>query len=120
MASTRHLIGAEEIARMKPGAILVNTSRGPVVDNQAVADAANDGRIIAGIDVFDPEPPLEDHPLRTARNVVLSPHVAGTTRESVVRIMAAAIDNLSRFANGEPVRDIVNGVTPPEVHADRR
>lgn len=112
MASTRHLIGPEEIARLKPGAILVNTSRGPVVDNAAVARAANEGRIVAGIDVYDPEPPPEDHPLRSASNVVLSPHIAGTTRESVVRIMAAAIDNLSRFANGERVRDIVNGVTP--------
>lgn len=100
---------------MKAGAILVNTSRGPVVDNTAVAQAANDGRIVAGIDVYEPEPPPDDHPLRTARNVVLSPHVAGTTRESVVRIMAAAIDNLSRFANGERVQDVVNGVAPPEV-----
>jgi phosphoglycerate dehydrogenase-like enzyme len=111
MSSTHTLIGADEIARMQPNAILVNTSRGPVLDNQAVADAANEGRIIAGIDVFDPEPPGEDHPLRTARNVVLSPHVAGTTRESVVRIMEAAINNLQRFARGEPVLDIVNGVT---------
>lgn len=113
--STRHLLGPQEIARMKAGAILVNTSRGPVVDNTAVAQAANDGRIVAGIDVYEPEPPPDDHPLRTARNVVLSPHVAGTTRESVVRIMAAAIDNLNRFANGERVQDVVNGVAPPEV-----
>jgi phosphoglycerate dehydrogenase-like enzyme len=117
MESTRHLLGPEEIGRLKQGAILVNTSRGPVVDNAAVAEAADAGRIVAGIDVYEPEPPPEDHPLRSARNVVLSPHVAGTTRESVVRIMAAAIDNLSRFANGERVRDIVNGVTPPEVTA---
>src|SRR5438309_1680935 len=78
--STRGLIGADEIKLMKQHAILVNTSRGPVVDNAAVADAANEGRIIAGIDVFDPEPPGPDHPLRSASNVVLSPHVAGTTR----------------------------------------
>jgi phosphoglycerate dehydrogenase-like enzyme len=112
MASTRGLIGADEIARLRAGAILVNTSRGPVVDNQAVADACNEERIVAGIDVFDPEPPGEDHPLRAARNVVLSPHVAGTTRESVVRIMAEAMENLQRFARGERVRDIVNGVEP--------
>lgn len=109
--TTRHLIGREQIASMKDGAILVNTSRGAVVDTEAVAEAANAGRILAGIDVYDPEPPPEDHPLRTARNVVLSPHVAGTTRESVVRIMAAALENLGRFARGERLRDVINGVS---------
>ncbi len=111
MAATRGLIGPDEIAKMKPGAILVNTSRGAVVDNTAVAEAANEGRIIAGIDVFEPEPPPEDHPLRTAANVVLTPHQAGTTRESVVRIMAAALENLGRFARGERLQDVVNGVS---------
>ena len=109
--TTRGLIGADEIKLMKQHAILVNTSRGPVVDNQAVADAANEGRIVAGIDVFDPEPPPPDHPLRSASNVVLSPHVAGTTRESVLRMMGAAFQNLQRFAEGEPVVDVINGVT---------
>jgi phosphoglycerate dehydrogenase-like enzyme len=112
MGSTRGLIGKAEIAKLRPGAIFVNTSRGPVVDNQAVADACNDGRIFAGIDVYDTEPPPEDNPLRSARNVVLSPHVAGTTRESVVRIMQAAIENLQRFGRGEHVRDVVNGIVP--------
>jgi phosphoglycerate dehydrogenase-like enzyme len=112
MDSTRGLIGREELAKMRPGTILVNTSRGPVVDNAAVAEAADEGRIIAGIDVFDTEPPATDHPLRSAQNVVLSPHVAGTTRESVGRIMVAALDNLKRFAQGEKIRDIVNGVAP--------
>lgn len=111
MESTRHLIGAAEIAKMRPGAILVNTSRGAVVDNVAVAQAANEGWIVAGIDVYEPEPPPEDHPLRTAANVVLSPHVAGTTRESVGRIMNAALENLGRFARGEKLRDIVNGIS---------
>jgi phosphoglycerate dehydrogenase-like enzyme len=110
MSTTRSLIGADEIGMLKQDAILVNTSRGPVVDNAAVAEAANAGRIMAGIDVFDPEPPDADHPLRSAQNVVLSPHVAGTTRESVQRIMAASIANLARFARGERIRDIVNGV----------
>jgi phosphoglycerate dehydrogenase-like enzyme len=111
MASTRGLIGESEIASMKPGAILVNTSRGAVVDNDALARAANEGRIIAGVDVYEPEPPPADHPLRSASNVVLSPHVAGTTRESVGRIMAAALDNLKRFAQGERIRDVVNGIS---------
>ncbi len=111
MAATRGLIGNEEIARMKPGTILVNTSRGAVVDNEAVARAANEGRIIAGIDVYEPEPPPVDHPLRSAENVVLSPHVAGTTRESVGRIMQAALDNLKRFEKGERLRDVINGIS---------
>jgi phosphoglycerate dehydrogenase-like enzyme len=110
MDSTRGLIGPEELARLRPNTILVNTSRGAVVDNQAVADAADTGRIIAGIDVYEPEPPPADHPLRSARNVILSPHVAGTTRESVQRIMAAALDNLGRFERGERIRDVINGV----------
>lgn len=108
--ATRGLIGAREIALLKRGAILVNTARGPVVDNAALAVAASAGRVLAGVDVFDPEPPPPDHPLLHARNVVLSPHVAGVTRESVQRIMAAAIENLRRFAAGEPPRDVVNGV----------
>jgi phosphoglycerate dehydrogenase-like enzyme len=112
MASTRTLIGPDEIALLKPNAILVNTSRGAVVDNVAVAEAANEGRITAGIDVYDPEPPPHDHPLRSARNVVLTPHVAGTTKESVMRIMQAALENLKRFERGERLRDVVNGVIP--------
>jgi phosphoglycerate dehydrogenase-like enzyme len=111
--STRGLIGREQLRLLKPNAILVNTSRGPVVDNAAVAEAANEGRIVAGIDVFDPEPPPADHPLRGASNVVLSPHVAGTTRESVLRMMGAAFENLKRFAAGERITDIINGVTHP-------
>jgi phosphoglycerate dehydrogenase-like enzyme len=112
MESTRGLIGRDEFAKMRPGTIFVNTSRGPVVDNLALAEAANEGRITAGVDVFDIEPPAEDHPLRSASNVVLSPHVAGTTRESVGRIMVAALENLKRFAQSEKIRDIVNGVIP--------
>jgi phosphoglycerate dehydrogenase-like enzyme len=111
-ATTRGLIGERELGLLRPGAIFVNTSRGPVVDNVAVASAANDGKIVAGVDVFDTEPPAPDHPLRSASNVVLTPHIAGTTRESVVRIMAAALENLQRFQRGEKIKDIVNGVMP--------
>ena len=111
MPATRGLIGAAELAMLKPNAIFVNTSRGPVVDNTALAEAADSGRIVAGVDVFDPEPPPVDHPLRSAHNVVLSPHVAGTTRESVGRMMQAAFDNLQCFARGEKPRDVVNGIT---------
>jgi phosphoglycerate dehydrogenase-like enzyme len=111
-ATTRGLIGARELGSLRPGTILVNTSRGPVVDNIALAEAANEGRIVAGVDVYETEPPPPDHPLRSAANVVLTPHIAGTTRESVVRIMAAALENLKRFERGERIKDIVNGVVP--------
>jgi phosphoglycerate dehydrogenase-like enzyme len=113
LPSTRGLIGAEQLRIMKHGAILVNTARGAIVDAGALAEACRAGRILAGIDVFDPEPPPADHPLLGCPNVVLSPHTAGVTRESVQRIMAAALDNLRRFAGGQPLRDVVNGV---EVH----
>jgi phosphoglycerate dehydrogenase-like enzyme len=109
LPSTRALIGERELSLLKPRAILVNTSRGPVVDNEALAEALHAGRVIAGIDVFDPEPPPADHPLLRAPNIVLSPHVAGVTGESVRRIMAEAIENLKRFAAGERPRDVVNG-----------
>ncbi len=110
--TTRGLIGESELALLRPGAIFVNTSRGPVVDNEALARAANDGKIVAGVDVYEVEPPGVDHPLRSASNVVLTPHIAGTTRESVVRIMAAALENLQRFERGDKIKDIVNGVMP--------
>lgn len=110
LPSTRGLIAAAEIAKMKPRAILVNTSRGAVVDAGALAEALHAGKLRAGIDVFEPEPPPPDHPLLTAPDVVLSPHVAGVTNESVARIMAEAIENVRRFERGEPLRDIVNGV----------
>jgi phosphoglycerate dehydrogenase-like enzyme len=113
MPATRTLIDRDMIALLKQGAIFVNTSRGQVVDNIALAEAADAGRIVCGVDVFETEPCPDDHPLRTARNVVLSPHVAGTTSESVVRIMAAAIENLRRFERGERVKDVVNGVVVP-------
>lgn len=112
MKSTHHLIDERRLGLMKNSAFLINTARGALVDQAALADALNEGRIAgAGIDVYDPEPPPPDHPLLKAKNVVLSPHVAGVTRESVARIMGESLENVRRFARGEPVRDIVNGVT---------
>ncbi len=80
---TRGLIGAEEIGAMKQGGILINTSRGPVVDTDALAAALKEGRIKAGTDVFEKDPPLpEDHPLLGVPNLVCTPHVGFDTRES--------------------------------------
>ena len=105
---TTGLINDRTLGLMKPTAVLVNTARGPLVDAAALAQALTEGRIrAAAIDVFDPEPPHADNPLRTAPNCILSPHMAGVTAESVLRIIAAAIQNVQRFAAGEPVRDVV-------------
>ncbi len=101
-ASTRHLIGAAELAAMKPSAILVNTSRGPVVDEVALHDALAAGRIAgAGLDVFDQEPPAPGNPLFTLDNVVLTPHLAGPTADNVIARFRNAFDNCQRVARGQ-------------------
>ena len=102
---TRGLIGAEEIARMKPGAILINTARGPVVDTEALAAALRAGRICAGIDVYESDPPLPaGHPLLGAPNLVCTPHVGFDTRESIDRRADMAFENVLRWLDGNPVR----------------
>jgi phosphoglycerate dehydrogenase-like enzyme len=108
MASTRGLIGAAQIEQMKPEAIIVNTARGDVVDRDALVDALRRKRIrAAAIDVYDPEPPPADDPLLGLDNVVLSPHMAGVTAESLLRILQAAAANVLRHARGEEPHDII-------------
>ena len=105
---TRGLIGTPALARMKSTAVLVNTARGPIVDAAALASALREGRLrAASIDVFDSEPPRADDPLRQAPNCVFSPHVAGATAESVMRILAAALENCKRVGRGEPPHDVI-------------
>jgi phosphoglycerate dehydrogenase-like enzyme len=100
--STRHLIGAEELKLMKPSAILVNTARGPVVDEAALIQALTDGTIWgAGLDVFDQEPPPADNPLFNLSNVILTAHLAGPTFESQAARVRNAFDNVQRVARGE-------------------
>lgn len=107
--STRHLINAASIAKMKPSAILINTGRGPLVDEQAVADALNGGRLAAfGADVLSQEPPRGDNPLLSARNCVLTPHIAWATLEARTRLMSTATENVRQFIAGEPVANRVN------------
>lgn len=101
-ASTHHLIGAPELALMKPDSILVNTARGPIVDEVALHQALTDGSIAgAGLDVFDQEPPPVDHPLFKLDNVVLTPHLAGPTFESNIVRVRNAFDNVQRVARGD-------------------
>lgn len=107
--STRHLINAASIAKMKPSAILINTGRGPLVDEQAVADALNGGHLAAfGADVLSQEPPRGDNPLLSARNCFLTPHIAWATLEARTRLMSTATENVRQFIAGEPVANRVN------------
>ncbi|MFF8289267.1 2-hydroxyacid dehydrogenase [Streptomyces sp. NPDC016309] len=105
---TRHLLDARRLALLKPSAFVVNTARGALVDQDALADALEAGRLAgAGVDVFDPEPPPASLRLLKAPNVVLSPHAGGVTRETVVRIALAAVRNVTDHLAGKPPRDVV-------------
>jgi glyoxylate reductase/D-3-phosphoglycerate dehydrogenase len=101
--STRHMIGAEELALMKPEAIIVNTSRGPVIDEVALTHALSENRLFgAGLDVFDQEPPPPDNPLFKLDNVLMTSHFAGPTWDNHVARFRNAFDNVQRVARGEP------------------
>lgn len=101
---TEHLIGEKELKMMKQNAILINTARGKVVDNIALANALNEGDIAgAGVDVYEKEPPLEmDMPLFGAPNVVLSPHTGYATHEAMVRRLYISMKNIIRWMEGNP------------------
>lgn len=108
-AETRHLIGAAEFARMKADAILLNTTRGAVIDEAALIDALRSGQIGgAGLDVFDPEPPAPDNPLLGFDNVVVTPHVAGGSGATLRRIFAFAWQNIVDVRDGNEPRAVVN------------
>jgi glycerate dehydrogenase len=100
---TKHLVNATRLARMKPSAFLLNTSRGPLVDEAALADALNRGALAgAGLDVLAAEPPPADNPLLTAKNCVITPHIAWATRAARTRLMRAAVENVRAFLAGRP------------------
>jgi len=107
--STRGLINADSIAKMKNGAILINAARGPVVDSQALADALNSGKLGgAGIDVFEIEPPLAlDHPLLHSKNTIVTPHVAFATAESMKARCEIVFNSLQQWMNGNQVNVIL-------------
>lgn len=98
-AQTKQLINAEKIGLMKPSAVLINTARGGVVDNDALAKALSEGKIAgAGIDVFDMEPPIpSDYPLLKAPNTVLTPHIAFATEEAILRRAHIVFDNIKSY-----------------------
>jgi phosphoglycerate dehydrogenase-like enzyme len=101
---TRGVIAAADLARMKPGAVLINTSRGPLIQEAALVEAVLSGRIIAALDVFDREPLPADHPLRTAANAVLTPHLGYGTIETYQEFYAQSIANVVAFLDGKPIR----------------
>jgi len=109
---TRHMIGGEELSLLKPSAIFINTSRGPVVDEEALIAVLEGGRISgAGLDVFEVEPLPEDSPLRALENVVLVPHI-GSASDALSHMVEVAVENVLRLAKGlEPFR-----IKTPEVY----
>ncbi|MFJ9814182.1 2-hydroxyacid dehydrogenase [Streptomyces sp. NPDC101151] len=108
--ATRGLVDARFLARMKDGALLVNIGRGPVVDTGALVAEVRSGRLCAALDVTDPEPLPPGHPLWTAPNTLISPHMAAHTSAFLPRALALVRAQLARYAAGEP---LANVVTPP-------
>ena len=106
---TTHMIGERELALMKQGALLVNAARGPVVNTEALLAALHQGRIRAAIDVTDPEPLPDGHPLWSAPNLLITPHVAGSTPMFMVRAMEFAASQIGRYLRGEPLENVVTG-----------
>ena len=104
---TFHLVDAERLASMRPSAILINTGRGPLVDDAAVAEALNSGQLAAyGADVLTTEPPAADNPLLSAKNCYLTPHIAWATREARLRLINICIENVRAYLDGEPMNQV--------------
>ena len=106
--NTRHLINADTLRQMKPTAILINTGRGPLIDDQAVADALQEGRLGAFCaDVLTTEPPSSDNPLLSQPNAFITPHIAWASTEARTRLIQVATDNVRAFISGKP-RNVVS------------
>ncbi len=114
-ARSRGMIAAADLAGMKPGAILVNTSRGPLVEEAALLDALHAGRIHAALDVFAQEPLPPGHPLRTAPNTVLTPHLGYGTQDTFAQFYGESVENILAFLDGRPIH-LVN---PDALHRPR-
>lgn len=106
---TRGMLGAAEFAAMKPNAVVVNVGRGPVIDEKAMIEALQHGRIKgAGLDVFEQEPLPAGHPFYSLENVLLSPHCADHTADWLDQAMQFFVDQYQRFSAGEPLRNVVD------------
>jgi glycerate dehydrogenase len=106
-AETKGLISMKNLGRMKNSAFLINTSRGPLVVDEDLAEALNNHSIAgAGLDVLTDEPPSKNNPLLKAKNCIITPHIAWATSEARARLMSIAVDNLKAFLEGNPVNVI--------------
>ena len=101
---SRGVIGAADLVKMKDDAILINTSRGPLIDESALLENLRNGRLTAALDVYDREPLPEDHPLRTLPNVVLTPHQGYCTREIYSQFYRDSIENVLAYLTKTPIR----------------
>ena len=106
-SESRSLIGKSQMELMQQGALLVNAARGPVVDTDALVEALHSGRIRAALDVTDPEPLPEGHPLWSCPNLLITPHVAGSSPQFAPRAIQTAAEELGRYMRGEPLRNVV-------------
>jgi phosphoglycerate dehydrogenase-like enzyme len=106
-AETSGLIGSRQFALMRQGTLLVNAARGPIIDANALVEALESGRIRAALDVTDPEPLPDGHPLWKCPNLIITPHVAGSTPEFARRSLRTAAGELRRFINGEQLENVV-------------
>ena len=104
------MINRETIGQMKDGVILLNSSRGQLIDEEALAEALNQGKVsAAGLDVLSKEPPSPDNPLLKAKNCIITPHIAWASREARARLMYIAAENLRAYLAGAP-QNVVNNV----------
>ena len=104
---TKEMVNTERLSKMKSNAILINTGRGPLINEQDLADALNEGRIAAaGLDVLSVEPSVEGNPLLTARNCFITPHIAWATLEARTRLMEIAVQNLKSYLNGQIINNV--------------
>jgi phosphoglycerate dehydrogenase-like enzyme len=101
------LIGSRQIALMRQGALLVNAARGPIVDTDALVAGLQSGKIRAALDVTDPEPLPDGHPLWSCPNLLLTPHVGGSCPQFAARALRIAADELRRYIAGEPLHNAV-------------
>ncbi|MBS7706737.1 hydroxyacid dehydrogenase [Chelatococcus asaccharovorans] len=104
LPETRHMIGAAQLARVKDGALFINTARGALIDEEALIAELRKGRFTAVLDVYEKEPLADDSPLRALPNAILAPHAAGHTHETYLRQGATAVDEALRFLAGAPLR----------------
>jgi phosphoglycerate dehydrogenase-like enzyme len=105
------LIGSRQFKLMKQGTLLVNAARGPIVQTDALVEALNSGRIRAAIDVTDPEPLPDGHPLWSCPNLMITPHIGGSSIQFAPRALRTAADELRRYLKGEPLHNVVQAAT---------